>query len=130
MPLTMERVLLGLAFYLLAFLHHVPVAVIAEEKTDVRLVLFTCHGTWPLSGIWLKTAVDMAMETVEQRLESGIYQNFYLNLRSYEHCFYDVPGIGAELYYREPFDVIMGPPTSAPTIGELYDFGKCKCYST
>ena len=109
----MKRVFLpSLALCLTFFLP--PVATV--EETEVRLVLFTCvgpyYGTYSFSSVWLKPAFDLAMKTVGQRLESGLYKGHHFNVNFLGTCSYDVAGISAELHFRQPFDVIMGPPTS------------------
>ena len=96
--------------------------VTAEDTTSIesRILLFVCSGTGRLSTPWLKPAFDIAMETVEQ---SGLYSGFHFNVSCYELCrTRDRPrilGFGAELYYRQPYNAIIGPPTSSMLIGKF-----------
>ena len=93
----------------------------ADDTTEIHLraLLILCDGTSLLSYIRLKPAFDIAMDTVDERLESGVYRNFHFNVTFFPQCGIEVLGMGTEAYYRLAYDVIIGPPSSTSTIGKF-----------
>ena len=101
-----------------------PASAADDDTTEIRALLILCNGTSLLSYIRLKPAFDIAMDTVDERFESGVYRNFHFNVTFFHQCGIEVVGIGAEAYYRLAYDVIIGPPSSRSTIGKFGNFCK------
>ena len=95
-------------------------ASVTTDSTDVRCMLFLADPTGSLlSHVRLKPAFDIAMETVDERIESGVYRNFHFNVTYFQNGRFNALGIGAEAYYRLAYDAIFGPPGSKSTIGKF-----------
>ena len=86
--------------------------------THVRAVHLLCNRT---SNMWvairMQPAVDIAHETIQERLKNDIYKNFELNVtNNYQGCEWYTLGSGIDLYVDKPYDAIIGPASSIRTI--------------
>ena len=89
---------------------------------QIRVVHFLCNFTSSTLGYTrIQPAFYLAYETIQTRIENGVYQNFTLDVTSSLHgCSYSALGTGVDLYTAQPYHAIFGPPVSGPTIGKIW----------
>lgn len=94
---------------------------------NVVLALFLLQPPNGLNPIFLRPAIDVAFETVNNAVAEGLYLNFsmsYLYRETDSGCGRPVmtaPGIAADLHFNHDVDGFLGPPCSdeTATVGDL-----------
>ncbi|XP_072048290.1 atrial natriuretic peptide receptor 1-like [Amphiura filiformis] len=91
---------------------YIIVAQADKDSTEVRVLYFVCNTTTSmLSYLRLQPAFYLAYETVQKRIENGIYKNFYFDVTySYDGCKSSSLGNGVDLYAAHQYHAIFGPP--------------------